>query len=151
MVYLEEHHTHVDFVRLDARRTFVVSCDLTGAGFGEQALARAHEALDRAGAGVLDLVRLELTGRRARGLDLALLEQLRERVHHLRIGTSGLWADVDLERYPSLEEATTTEERFVAHLRDGHGGEHPPELVHRALLYGLDALERGSIDTRYEE
>lgn len=151
VVYLEDHETHVEFVRLDRRRVLSVGCDLTGAGFGEQALARAHEALDRSGAGVLDLVRLELTGRRARGLDLTALEALRERVHHLNISASGLWADVDLERYPPLEEAMTTEERFVAHLRDGHAGEHAPELVHRALLYGLDALERGRIDTRYEE
>lgn len=151
VVYLEEHETHAEFVRLDPRRTFSVSCDLSGAGFGEQAVARALEALDRAGAGTRDLVRLELTGRRSRGLDLTLLDQVRERVHHLHISAADLWADVDLERYPSLDEAMTTEERFVAHLRDGHAGDHTPDLVHRALLYGLDALERGSIDTRYEE
>lgn len=151
VVTIEEHTTHVEFVRLDHRRVFRVTCDLTGAGFAEQALARAHEALDRAGVGPLDLVRLELSGRRARGLDLGPLGQLRERVHHLSIGTTGLFADVDLDRYPSLDDAGTTEERFVAHLRDGHGGVLPPDLVHRALLYGLDALERGRIDTRYEE
>ncbi len=150
IVTLENGCASTEFVRLDPRRVRRVVCDLSGAGFAEAARARMESALEAAGARPEDLVLLECVGRRAQGLDLGFLADLQEGYTHLRVDLHALRADVDLDRYPPVDEATTTEERFVAALR-ARFGDADEAIVHRALLYGLDALHRGRLDTRYEE
>ena len=143
--------THVEVLGLDPREVRVVDFDLSGAEFAEAAVERLEHALAEAGARENDLVLARATGRRALGLDLDALERVADRFFHFRLDLSGLRADVDLTQYPALDDATTTEERFVATLRDAPPEDLPADRVHRALLYGLDALHRGRIDTRYEE
>jgi len=91
-------------------------------------------------------------GRRARGLELRFLEEFAARYFHFVSDLSRLRADIDPDRYPPLEEARTTEERFVAQLRqrleESEGDD--AEIVRRALLYGLDALSTGRLDSHYE-
>jgi len=137
---------------LDPRRVYAVQAELSGAGYAEQARQRIEEALRASGAREEDLVFLRLVGRRASGLDLDFLEELTPRYFHLRVDLSGIPPDLDLSRYPSFEDARTTEERFVARLRQLAESEEPEEseLACRALLYGLDALRRARLDTRYE-
>lgn len=149
VVELSQDRCEVEFVPLDRRQVRRVSCDLSGAAFVEAAVERTLESLEAAGARADDLVFLELQGLRAKGLDLRFIEDLADRFLHLRVDTANLRPDVDLDRYPTLEEAQNTEERFVARLRPAMEGSEG-ETIRRALLYGLDALERGRIDTRYE-
>jgi exonuclease SbcD len=146
----------VEHVALDRREVRAARCDLTGCRFAEQARERAQRALAEVGAGPQDLVLLEVTGRRAPGLELAAVRALADEFGssggHLRVDLSALQPDVDLESYPPLEQAITTEQRFVAHLREavatqGEAG----RTARRALLYGLDVLTRGRVDARYEE
>lgn len=146
---IQDGHTRVESVALDPREVRRVRCDLSGAGFSEAAKERADTALSAAGAREQDLVLLECIGRRAQGLDLGFLGSLAQNYFHLRVDLSGLRADVDLDAYPPMEEALSTEERFVAQLRGQLEGDDG--RVHRALLYGLDAISRGKVDTRYEE
>ncbi len=149
VVEVHEHGCEVEFVQLDQRRIHRVSCDLSGASFREAAVERVVNALESAGAASEDLVFLEVEGLRAKGLDLTFLQEMSERFFHLRVDHSRLRPDLDLDLYPTLEDATNTEERFVARLRPALEGPEG-DLVRRALLYGLDAIERGRIDTRYE-
>lgn len=151
VVELTEDTTHVEALELDPRNVRVVDFDVTGATFTEAALDRLHGALEGAGAEDGDLVLVRATGRRARGLDLAGLQQAASPFFHFRVDASGVRADVDLDEYPPSDDATTTEERFVATLRDTPPEGVSAERVHRALLYGLDALQIGRLDTRYEE
>jgi hypothetical protein len=149
VVELTEQDCRVEFVALDTRQIRRVRCDLSGATFREAAVERVVRALEEAGAASDDLVQLEVGGLRAKGLDLSFLEDMSDRFYHLNVDRSALRPDLDLDRYPSLEEATNTEERFVARLRSATEGPDG-ELYRRALLYGLDAIEMGHLDTRYE-
>lgn len=142
--------TEVEPVRVDPRRIHLLPCDLTGSTFREDALSRVSTVLQAAGVESEDMVLLELTGRRAPGLDLSFLDEVASGYFHLRVDASRLAADVDLASYPDLDEAATTEQRFVARLKALLEGPEA-ETARRALLYGLDALNRGQIDTRYEE
>jgi DNA repair exonuclease SbcCD nuclease subunit len=152
VVELGEGAPRVEHVVMDPRELRVVRCDLSGAGYAEQARARVEEALRAAGAREEDLIHLQLIGRRASGLELDFLEEIVPRYFHLKVDLSGLMPDLDLSQYPSMEEARSTEERFVARLRQQAESNDPrsAETARRALLYGLDALSRGRLDTRYE-
>jgi len=152
IVELGDGPARVEHRALDPRRVYAVQAELSGAGYAEQARQRIEEALRASGARDEDLVFLRLTGRRASGLDLDFLEDFAPRYFHLRVDLSGLSPDLDLSRYPSPEGARTTEERFVARLRQLAESEDPAdsECARRALLYGLDALRRARLDTRYE-
>jgi exonuclease SbcD len=150
VVTLTRESTEVEPIRLDRRRIHRLPCDLTGSTFREDAVSRVNAVLQAADAEPDDMVLLELTGRRARGLDLSFLKEIAEKFFHFRVDASALAADVDLDAFPELEEAATTEQRFVARLRDRLEGPDAAR-ARRALLYGLDALHRGRIDTRYEE
>ena len=148
VVELHGDRTSVEFLRLDPRRVHDLSCDLTGAGFAEV----ARERLERALADVPsdDLARVKLTGRRASRLDLPWLDRFARDRFHLVVDSSGLRPDLDLDNWPSESEARTIEERFVARLKAlGESGDEA--LARRAMLYGLDALQQGSIDLRYED
>lgn len=150
-VDLRTDTTHVEAVELDPRAVHVIDFDLTGAEFSEAAVEALETALAAAGVTTDDLVWARATGRRAHGLDLDGLRDVAARFFHCRLDLSGLRADLDPSTYPGLDEATTTEQRFVATLRDAPPGDVPADRVHRALLYGLDALHGGRLDTRYEE
>jgi hypothetical protein len=150
IVTLAPEATEVEPVRIDPRRIHRLPCDLTGSRFSEDARSRVDTVLQAGGAEPEDMILLELVGRRAAGLDLSFLENVASEYFHLRVDASGLAADVELDEYPELEEAATTEQRFVARLREHLEGADAA-TARRALLYGLDALERGRIDTRYEE
>jgi DNA repair exonuclease SbcCD nuclease subunit len=149
VVDLSPDGCEVEFVELDPRQVRRVVCDVSGARFQEAAAEIVLAALDGAHAHPQDLVHLQVRGRRARGLDLGFLDELADRYFHLRVDRSDLLPDLDLDRYPSLEEATSTEERFVAQLRPALEGPDA-DLHRRALLYGLDALETGRLAQRYE-
>ena len=151
VVELEGTSTHVEALPLDPRQVHAVDLDVSGADFAEDLVARLDVALERAGVGAQDLVLVRAHGRRARGVDLRALDDRAAEVFHLRIDASGVRAAVDPAEFPPLEDAATTEERFVATLRDDPPADVPEERVHRALLYGLDALEHGRLDARYEE
>jgi DNA repair exonuclease SbcCD nuclease subunit len=137
--------TSVEFLRLDPRAVHEVECDLTGAGFAEVAQERLERAL--ADIPVDDLVRVRFVGRRARGLDLGWLERFGADRFHLTVDSSGLRPDLELDEWPAEDEARTIEERFVARLKSLDD----PGLARRAMLYGLDALQRSRLDTRYED
>ncbi|HKI84402.1 MAG TPA: metallophosphoesterase [Candidatus Krumholzibacteria bacterium] len=152
VVELDESGPHPEFVPLDPRELRVVDCELSSCTYMDAAQARVEEALGQSGAREQDLVYLKLSGRRARGLELGFLEEIASRYFHFVSDLSHLTPDVDLDRYPPLSEARTTEERFVAQLRqrlkESEGEE--AETVRRALLYGLDALSTGRLDSHYE-
>jgi DNA repair exonuclease SbcCD nuclease subunit len=148
VVELHADRTSVEFLRLDPRMVHDLECDLTGAGFAEV----ARERLERSLADVPSdhLARVKLTGRRASRLDLGWLDRFARERFHLAVDSSGLRPDLDLENWPSEDAARTIEERFVARLKAlGESGDD--ELARRAMLYGLDALQQGSIDLRYED
>ena len=150
MLVVEVHpeRTSVEFLRLDPRMVHDVTCDLTGARFAEVARERLERAL--ADVPAEDLVRVKLVGRRAARLDLGWLERFARDRFHLAVDSSGLRPDLDLDDWPSEEEARTIEERFVARLKSmGESGDDA--LARRAMLYGLDALQQGRIDLRYED
>jgi len=149
IVELAEDACSLEFVALDPREVRKVRCDLTGSGFSEDALARVRRTLADAGTRSQDLVLLELVGRRAPGLELDRMRAIAEEYFHLRIDSSSLIPDVPLSDYPSAEDAITVEQRFVARLRERV--ESGDEVARRALLYGLDALKRGRIDTFYSD
>ena len=149
---LGEGPTVVEHVVLDKRRVQAVQCDITGSPHSDDAKLRVHNHLNEAGAGSEDLVYLKLTGRMLPGLDLGFLSELGASYFHFRADLSGLLPAVDLSDYPALDVATTTEERFVARLREQiEAGGPSGDVARRALLYGLDALSRRRIETRYEE
>jgi len=152
IVELGEGAPRVRFVPLDRRKVVAVEADLSGCGHAEAARARIEGALADAGAVDDDLVALKLSGRRMAGLDLDFLPEYRGRFFHFHCDLSRLTVDIDLDRYPKLEEARTTEERLVARLRERIEGGDAAEAdtARRALLYALDALRRGRLDTRYE-
>ena len=151
VVDLDPGSTHVEALPLDPRQIHAVDLDVTGAEFTEELRARLDRALESAGVRAQDLVHVRVLGRRARGLDLRALDRHAADTFHLRIDASRVRAAVDPAEFPSLEDAVTTEERFVATLRDDPPRDVPADRVHRALLYGLDALEHGRLDARYEE
>jgi DNA repair exonuclease SbcCD nuclease subunit len=151
VVELDAGSTNVEAIPLDPREVHAVELDVTGADFAEDLVARLDATLEGAGVGAQDLVLVRAHGRRARGVDLRVLTERAAEVFHLRVDASGVRAAVDPAEFPPLEDAVTTEERFVATLRDDPPADVPEERVHRALLYGLDALERGRLDARYEE
>lgn len=151
VVEVTHETTHVEPLHLDPRNVRAIDVDLTGAEFAEAALERVYGALDAAAAQDGDLVLVRARGVRAHGLDLSSLDQAAQPYFHFRLDVSGLRAAVDTSVYPPLEDAATTEERFVATLRDTPPEGVPADRVHRALLYGLDALRTGRLDTRYEE
>jgi DNA repair exonuclease SbcCD nuclease subunit len=151
VVEITRDAVRVEPVEIDGRRVHRLTCDLTGSTFREDARSRVETVLQAAGVERHDLVLLDLQGRRAPGLDLTFLDQMAETMFHFRADTSQLIPDVELENYPSLEDATTTEQRFVARLRRSLGDSDGEGAARRALLYGLDALNRGRLDTRYEE
>ena len=149
IVELGADAAQVEFVRLDQRRVHDLRCDLSGCEFAEQAIERAESALAAATVQPDDLVLLRLCGRLQPGLELAPLSRLAEQVFHLRLDAGELRPDVDLARYPELGAARTVEERFVASLRAAvQGGD---AVAGRALLYGLDALQHGRLESRYED
>jgi hypothetical protein len=128
-----------------------INCDLGGAGFAEAARERLEQALD--GIPETDLVRVRLTGRRAEGLDLGWLDRFGRERFHLTVDSSALRPDLDLENWPEEAAARTIEERFVARLKtltESSDAEAAAQ-ARRALLYGLDALQRGRLDLRYED
>ena len=145
---LHEDRTSVQFLRLDPRMVHDLSCDLTGAGFAEVAQERLERALAEVPAG--DLARVRLTGRRASRLDLGWLDRFARDRFHLAVDSSGLRPDLDLDNWPTEDRARTIEERFVARLKAlGESGDDA--LARRAMLYGLDALQQGRLDVRYED
>lgn len=148
VVEIDDTGTSVEFLRLDPRAVHDVECDLTGAGFAEVARERLEHALADIPSG--DLVRVRLTGRRAAGLDLGWIDRFGGDRFHLRVDSSGLRPDLDLDAWPDEDAARTIEERFVARLKAlGESGDEL--LARRAMLYGLDALQRGRLDLRYED
>lgn len=152
IVQLGDGPPQVEHVVLDPREIREAQADLTGAGYTEQARERVEEAVRVAGAREQDLVYLRLVGRRASGLELDFLEEFTPRYFHLRVDLSALRPDIDFSQYPSLDEARSAEERFVARLRKEAESEDlvAAERARRALLYGLDALRHARLDTRYE-
>lgn len=146
IVELEEGRTSAEFLRLDPREVHDLECNLTGAGFAEVAQERLNRVLADCDAG--DLVRVRLTGRRATGLDLGWLERFGRDRFHLTVESAGLRPDLDLENWPGESEARTIEERFVARLSQPRDDD---ATARRAMLYGLDALQRASLDLRYED
>jgi DNA repair exonuclease SbcCD nuclease subunit len=152
VVTLGDPAPQVEFVPLDQREVRLVECELSACSHMDAARARVEELLQQSAARPEDMVYLRLSGRRMRGLELGFLEEIAARYFHFVSDLSGLTADIDLDRYPPLERARTTEERFVAQLRqqlkDSEGEE--AEIVRRALLYGLDALGTGHLDSHYE-
>ena len=150
-IELDDDRTNVTPVELDARDVVVVEVDLSGADFADAVASRIEQGLREVGARDQDMVLVRATGRRARGLDLDALSFDGSRFFHFRFDVSGLRPDVDLDAFPSVEDARTTDELFVARLRDQPPADVPAERVRRALLYGLDALEHGRLDLRYEE
>ena len=152
IVTLGEGAPRAEFHRLDPRKVVQAEADLSGCGHAGAARERVETVLRENGAQSEDLVLLRLTGRRMTGLDLEFLEEFSARFFHFRCDLSRLAVDIDLDRYPSLEVAATTEERFVARLRERaeSADEEEAATARRALLYGLDALRRGRLDTRYE-
>lgn len=143
----------VERVVLDPRQVRRAVCDLTGSRHAQDARERVERVLREAGASRQDLVHLTLTGRRASGLDLWFVSELTREYFHMNVDLSALLPEVDLDAYPDLAEASTTEQRFVAHLRPLLAGEDAAQarIARRALLYGLDVLARGRLDTRYEQ
>jgi len=145
IVTVSEEETRVEPVEPDPRRIRRVTVDLTGAGFREEAVSRVDTAL--ADTRPDDLVLLELTGRRARGLDLGFLPAVARRYFHLAWSMGGLRPDLDLD---DLDPEGTVEERFLDRLKPLLEDD-PDGTVRRAMLYGIDALERGRLEVRYEE
>lgn len=151
VVMMDRGRTSVEFVRLDPRAVHDISCDLGGAGFAEAARERLDQALD--GIPDTDLVRVRLTGRRAEGLDLGWLDRFGRERFHITVDSSALRPDLDLENWPEEAAARTIEERFVSRLKaltESSDAEAAAQ-ARRALLYGLDALQRGRLDLRYED
>ncbi|RKZ13467.1 hypothetical protein DRQ53_00490 [bacterium] len=152
VVAIEEGRTSVEPTRLDPRTVRDIECNLTGAAFTEAAQERLERALKDCSKE--DLVRVRLTGRRASGLDLAWLDRFGGDRFHMVVDSSALRPDLDLENWPSEDEARTLEERFVARLKgigqDGQDGTDEAQ-ARRAMLYGLDALQRTRLDLRYED
>jgi exonuclease SbcD len=151
VVTLGQGETMTEFVPLDPRAVHDISCDLSGAGFAEAARERLEQALKEIP--VTDLVRVRLTGRRAAGLDLGWVERFGRERFHLIVDSSALRPDLDLENWPDESAARTIEERFVARLktRMESGDANVAAEARRALLYGLDALQRTRLDLRYED
>lgn len=148
VVEIDDARTSVEFLRLDPREVRDLECNLTGASFAEMAEERLTNAL--AGCSDQDLARIRLTGRRAIGLDLGWLDRFGRDRFHLSVDSSQLRPDLDLENWPDESQARTIEDRFVARLRAlGESGD--AELARRAMLYGLDALQRSTLDLRYED
>ncbi len=152
VVRLLEGRSEVEFLPLDPRQVRAIECDLSSCSYSDAAFAKVEEALRGSGAREEDLIYLRLKGRRTRGLELHFLDQIAPRYFHFASDFSGLVPDIDLNRYPPLKDARTTEERFVAQLRQRLEKSDPEEaeIARRALLYGLDALSQGRLDSHYE-
>lgn len=151
VVNMDQGKTTAEFIRLDRRAVQDISCDLTGAAFAEAAREKLERALKEIPDS--DLVRVRLTGRRAAGLDLRWIERFGRERFHLSVDSSALRPDLDLDNWPDESAARTIEERFVARLKTKmeSGDADVAAEARRALLYGLDALQRARLDLRYED
>ena len=151
VVTMDRGKTSAEFIPLDSRAVHDISCDLSGAGFAEAARERLERVLE--GIPETDLVRVRLIGRRAAGLDLGWLDRFGRERFHLNVDSSALRPDLDLENWPDEAMARTIEERFVARLKTltESADDKVAAQARRALLYGLDALQRARLDLRYED
>jgi hypothetical protein len=79
-------------------------------------------------------------------------EEFAAQCFHLKLESSGLRPDYDLETY-RRSEGVTTEERFGRSMLAEMDAETDPARKRRleaALYYGLDALRLGDVAPRYE-
>ncbi|HYM79869.1 MAG TPA: metallophosphoesterase [Candidatus Limnocylindria bacterium] len=143
----------VEFVQLDPHRVFDLTVDVTSAPSAEQVDRRVQKALENAGVGEEDMVRVRLRGRLARGVRIARSPELESRVFHLRIDPRLVRPEYDLDVY-RREAAATTEDRFACTLLDLLDREDDPVqrgLIESALYYGLDAFRLREVVPAYEE
>jgi hypothetical protein len=127
--------------------------DVTGCASAEKVDARVRKTLDDGGVGEPDIVTVRLTGRLAKGVRLASVSDLGQRVYHLRLDTRKVRPDYDLDAY-RRQEPTTTEERFARTLLEQLDSESDPiqrALIESALYYGLDAFRLKEVTPAYED
>lgn len=141
-------------IELDRRRVHEVAAEVTGAVSADQVDRRVLKALDVAGVGELDLVRVHLTGRLGAGVRWTEPGvELRARAFHLRFDAQGLRPDHDLAAYRA-GEGRTTEERFAQQMLADMDAESNPEMraaMERALYYGLDAFRLREVEPVWDE
>lgn len=147
-------NVEVEPIRLDRRRSFDLSAEVTGCASAEQVDRRVQKAFDEAGASELDLVQVRLSGRLARGVRYpGPGAELQRRAFFLRVDTRGVRPDYDLDSY-RRDEPATTEQRFAKALLDRIGAEKDPgerAILESALYYGLDAFKLREVVPSYEE
>jgi hypothetical protein len=147
-------YVEVELVQLDPHRVLEVTTDVTGASGAEQVDRRVAKALDDAGVGDKDLVRLRLSGRLARGVRYAgPAPEIEARAFHLRTDLRKLRPDYDLDAL-RRQEPSATEDRFARALLDQLDREKDPlqrALIESALYYGLDAFKLREVVPAYEE
>lgn len=144
----------LEFLELDRRRVHDLEADVSGATSVEQVDRRIVKALDQAGASEQDIVTMRLTGRLTRGVRyLAPGPDLRPRAFHLRLDTSRMRPDYDLDALRTVE-AATTEERFARVLLERLDATTDPAEraeIERALYHGLDAFRLHEVVPAYGE
>jgi hypothetical protein len=144
----------VEPIRLDRRRCYDLSADVTGCTSAEQVDRRVVKALDEAGVSELDLAQVRLSGRLAFGVRYSAPgPDVMRRAFFLRADLRAVRPDYDLDRY-RREEAATTEQRFARTLLTRIDAEADPEekaLLESALYYGLDAFRLREVVPAYEE
>jgi DNA repair protein SbcD/Mre11 len=144
----------IEFVELDPRNVYDVTCDLSGAASAEEIDRRVKKALDDAGVLEKDIATLRLKGRLVKGVRYAGPgPELRQRAFHLRLDLRTVRPDYDLEEY-MMKGPTTTEERFACALLQKLVEERDPEkraVIESAIYYGLDAFRLREVTPSYEE
>jgi DNA repair exonuclease SbcCD nuclease subunit len=143
----------IEFVELDRRKVWDLNVDVTGCASAEKVDARVRKTLDDGGVGEPDIVTVRLTGRLAKGVRLASVSDLGQRVYRLRLDTRKVRPDYDLDAY-RRQEPTTTEERFARTLLEQLDSESDPiqrALIESALYYGLDAFRLKEVTPAYED
>jgi len=144
----------VEVLRLDRRKTYDLTADVTGCASPEQVDRRVEKTLGEAGVSELDLATVRLTGRLGHGVRYAGAgADLLKRAFFLRVDLRAVRPDYDLDRFRS-EEPTTTEQRFARALLERIEAEKDPEekaVLESALYYGLDAFKLREVMPAYED
>jgi hypothetical protein len=144
----------IEFVELDKRRVYDVTCDIGGASSAEQIDRRVQKTLDDAGVTENDIATLRLKGRLVKGVRYSGPgTDVRQRAFHLKLDLRTVRPDYDLEAY-MMKGPTTTEERFACALLQRLVEERDPAkraAIESAIYYGLDAFRLREVVPSYEE
>jgi DNA repair exonuclease SbcCD nuclease subunit len=144
----------IEFVELDRRKVYDVTCDIGGASSAEQIDRRVQKTLDEAGVTENDIATLRLKGRLVKGVRYSGPgPDVRQRAFHLKLDLRTVRPDYDLEAY-MMKGPTTTEERFACALLQRLVEERDPDkraAIESAIYYGLDAFRLREVVPSYEE